>query len=199
MQVKWWSRPGLLFGIMAVTCMTIALSAEPPESQEKKPQGKQPSPSEIKADERARVTIEVARDRAQIMQEIYASTLNVMHERYFHGDRAVVPARAMKDIFSDIKRQSRTQAKWISVNMNAMNIDHEPASDFEKHAAKEIAAGKTNVEMIEDGYYRLASAIRLTDGCIKCHETSFNRPNATAKYAGLVISMPVHADVAKEE
>src|SRR5690606_30997978 len=35
-----------------------------------------------------------ARQRAELMHAIYAETLHVMHERYFHGSRAIVPARA---------------------------------------------------------------------------------------------------------
>lgn len=199
MHKSCWNRSGMWFGALVVTCLSVVLSAEPSGSQENKPKVKPPSASELKADERARVTVVVARDRAKIMQEIYSSTLNVMHHRYFHGDRTMVPARAMEEIFSDIKLEFRAQAKWISVNLKAMNIDHEPASDFEKHAAKEIAAGKNDVELIEDGYYRRASAIRLTDGCIRCHENFFKEPTKTPKFAGLVISMPVHSDAVKPE
>jgi hypothetical protein len=199
MQPTWWNSPRQLIGAVVATCIIIALSAGASESQEHKPKGTQPSASEIRADERARVPIVVARDRAKIMHEIYASTLNVMHHRYFHGDRTMVPARAMEEIFSDIKLESRAQAKWISVNLKAMNIDHEPNNAFEKQAAKEIAAGKSEVEIIEDGYYRRAVAIRLSDGCIRCHENFFKEPTKTPKFAGLVISMPVHSDAVKPE
>ena len=54
---------------------------------------------------------------------------------------AVLPARAMEDIFSDVARQSKTTARWISVNTKAMSLDHEPSSEFEKHAAEEIKGG----------------------------------------------------------
>ncbi|MDB5392256.1 MAG: hypothetical protein JWM11_7902 [Planctomycetaceae bacterium] len=199
MQPKWWNSPGQLIGAVVVTCIIVALSAQPSESQENKPKGTQPSASEIRADERARVPVALARDRAKIMQEIYASTLNVMHHRYFHGDRTIVPARAMEEIFSDMKLETRAQAKWISVNTKAMNIDHEPNSTFEKYAAKEIEAGKSDVEIIEEGYYRRAVAIRLTDGCIRCHENFFKEPTKTPKFSVLVVSMPVHSDVVEPE
>ena len=71
-----------------------------------------------------------------------------------------------------------------------MSIDHAPESDFEKRAAKEIAAGAEDVEVLEDGYYRRAVAIPLAGGCLGCHEGVF-QGNGRKKFAGLVISMPL--------
>ena len=56
--------------------------------------------SEVARKDVLRVPVAVARDRAKLMHEIYSATLEVMHDRYFHADRAVVPARAMEDVFS---------------------------------------------------------------------------------------------------
>lgn len=138
-----------------------------------------------------RVSLAVARDRAKLLHEVYASTLDVMHRRYFHGDRAVVPARAMEDVFSDIERQYHVEADWIAVTLKAMSIDHEPETAFEKKAAREIKSGKTEVESIEAGYYRRAVAIPLTGGCIGCHGGLF-RQSTRKPFAGLVISIPVN-------
>src|SRR5690606_27916382 len=101
-----------------------------------------------------RVSLEVARDRARFMHRIYAATLEVMHDHYFHGERATVPARAMEDIFDVLDRQTKIQAHWIAVNTKAMSIGHEPETEFEKQAAKEIAAGKEEFEKVEKGVYR---------------------------------------------
>jgi len=142
-------------------------------------------------EEKDRVPVEVARDRAKLMHDIYASTLDVMHHRYFHREKAVIPARAMEDVFAEMKLQSKSEARWIAVNLRAMSIDHEPETEFEKQAVRDITAGKLDVEIIEGGYYRRATVIPLHDGCIGCHEGTFRQPTKTPKYAGLVISIPV--------
>ena len=157
------------------------------------------SPSGAHPDEDTGVAVAVARDRAKLMHDIYAATLDVMHERYFHGARAIVPARAMEDVFAEIKRQSKVEAHWIAVNMKAMSINHEPKSEFEKRAAKEIAAGKTALEVVEDGYYRRAGAIPLANNCISCHDGFFKEPSKTPRFAGLVISIPVAVEADKGE
>jgi hypothetical protein len=139
----------------------------------------------------APVSVEVARDRAKLMHEVYAATLEVMHHRYFHDPRAIVPARALEDVFAEMDRLSNINARWISVNTKAMSLHHEPKSDFEKKAAAEIAAGKTQLERIEDGVYRRAVAIPLTGGCVSCHAGMFAEAPKSPRFAGLVISIPV--------
>lgn len=144
----------------------------------------------------ARVPLAVARDRAKLMHDIYTTTLDVMHDRYFHADRAVVPARAMEDVFSAMEDQTGSKANWISVNLKAMSINHEPQTEFEKRAAREFVAGGTEIEVIEDGFYRRAGAVPMTGGCLSCHAGFFNQPSKVPKYAGLVISIPIVADSA---
>src|SRR5690349_1357010 len=70
----------------------------------------------------SRVTVEIARDRARLLHDVYSSTLHVMHERYFHDERAIVPARALEDVFADLARQSKVKARWISVNTKPMSV-----------------------------------------------------------------------------
>lgn len=138
-----------------------------------------------------RVSVTVARDRAKLMHGIYLATLHAMHDRYFHADRAIVPARAMEDVFSEVERQTGSKANWISVNLRAMSINHEPRTDFEKQAAKEIAAGEADFEVIEDGFYRRAGAIPMSGGCVSCHGGFANKPSRAEKFTGLVVSIPV--------
>lgn len=147
--------------------------------------------------ETLRVPIAVARDRAKLMHDIYTTTLDVMHDRYFHADRAIVPARAMEDVFSTMADQTGSKANWISVNLRAMSINHEPQTDFEKHAAREIVAGEKEIEVIEDGFYRRAGAVPMTGGCLSCHAGSFNQPSKVPKFTGLVISIPIIAESAE--
>jgi hypothetical protein len=141
--------------------------------------------------EELRVPVQVARDRAKLMHSIYSTTLEVLHHRYFHGDRAMVPARAMEDVFSQLDQQLKVGTRWISVNTKAMSIDHEPKSDFDKIAAKEIAAGKSEFELLENGYLHRATPIPLTAGCVSCHTGFFRNSPTSPRFAGLVISVPI--------
>ena len=132
-----------------------------------------------------------ARENAKLMHNVYASTLDVMHHHFFRNNKAVLPARALEDVFADMEAQSKVKAKWIAVNTKAMSINHEPKSDFEKKAAAAIGAGKSEFEAVEDGYYRRAAAIPLGSGCVTCHTGLFAGTPKTQRFAGLVISVPV--------
>jgi hypothetical protein len=141
--------------------------------------------------ESPRVSVEVARDRAVLMHEVSLATLEVMHDRYFHREKSVVPARAMQDVFDHMRQQSHIDAKWIAVNSPAMSVDHEPETDFEKFAAKELAAGKPMVERVEKGFYQRAATVPLTSDCIGCHDGFFKSRSTVPKFAGLIIRVPV--------
>ena len=185
--------------MVAVLALFATLHTQSAAGKKPKSVASKRSAAELKAIDENRVSVEVARDRAKLMHDIYDATLEVMHHRYFHGDRATVPARAMEDVFSYIQRKSKTEARWISVNLKPMSLDHEPETDFEKQAAKTLATGKSDVEKIEDGYYRRATPIPLTGGCLSCHGGLARKPSEKPKFAGLVISIPVHADVDKRQ
>ena len=58
----------------------------------------------------------------------------------------------------------------------------------------DIAAGKSAFERVEDGYLRRAGAISLTGGCINCHGGFSPTLSSSAKFAGLVISVPIGDD-----
>ncbi len=149
------------------------------------------SPAEAQELTNERISVSAARERANLMHEIYAATLDVMHERYFREERAIVPARALEDVFAQIDRQTKIQSRWIAVNTPAMSVRHEAKNDFEKRAARELASGKSEIEEVKDGYYHHARAIPLTSGCIACHTGFFKEPPKTPRFAGLVISIPV--------
>jgi hypothetical protein len=190
--------PGLLTGGAAVVlCAALALRAEPPDGEAGRPGSEPPSAAGPRGEASGRVSVEVARDRARVMHDVYAASLEMMHHRYFHRDRAVVPARALEDVFDAIRRQSNVEAQWIAVNMKAMSLDHVPKSDFAKRAAREIAAGKSELEAVEAGFYRRAGAIPLAAGCVGCHGGFFNDPTKTPKFAGLIISVPIADDRGK--
>jgi hypothetical protein len=145
------------------------------------------------------VPLAVAKDRAKLMHDIYSATLDVMHERYFHANRAVLPARALEDVFAEIRHQSQAEAKWLAVSLKAMNINNEPKSDFEKRAAKEIASGKSVWEEADGTHYRRVGAIPLGNGCVNCHAGFGREHTQTPKFAGLVISLPIVKEAAADQ
>ncbi len=195
-----WSRTfKVLSGMLAVFCLTVGVQAGLAEGDDVGPAAGPSAAAAGEADEGGRVTVSVARERAKLMHDIYAATLEVLHDRYFHADRAVLPARAMEDIFAELKRQSRGEAKWMAVNLKAMNINNEPKSEFELRAAKEIGAGKGEFEILEDGYYRRAAAIPLAGGCVSCHGGFAREQTRSPKFAALVISLPIVAETENAE
>lgn len=138
-----------------------------------------------------RISVAEARERAKLMHEIHLTTLEVMHQRYFRRDGAVLPARAMEDVFAEIEKTTKVETRWIAVNTRAMSISHAPQSEFEKEAAAELSKGKASHDRVIKGMYHRAGVIPLGPGCVGCH-TRFGAP-ATDKprVAGLVISIPV--------
>ena len=181
-----------LFAAAAALCVTWAPGAETPAGSsgrnDSEAAGQQPA-----ADEH-RVSVDVARDRAKVMHDVYAATLESMHHHYFRTDKATVPARALQDVFDEIARNSKIEARWISVTTKPMSIDHEPETDFEKKAARTISDGTTDYEVIEDGVYRRAGASPLGAGCVSCHVGFFKPTSKKEHFAGLVISIPVKKD-----
>jgi hypothetical protein len=169
-----------LCALTGVLGFTLALSADPPAGK-----------VQDKAAPDNRVPVAVAKDRAKLMHKVYAATLEAMHQHYFRRERAVLPARALEDVFAELDRESDIKTKWIAVNTPAMSITHEPQTAFEKKAAEELAAGKGEYARVEGGYYTRAAAIPLGAGCVSCHTKFFTTPPKTPRFAGLVISIPV--------
>jgi len=99
----------------------------------------------------------------------------------------------MEDVFSAVAEETKSHARWIAVNTKAMSVDHEPESDFERQAAVAISGGKTDYAAVDKGFYRHARAIPLTGGCLGCH-VGFGAPSKIPRFAGLVISIPVHEE-----
>ncbi|MBL8872887.1 MAG: DUF3365 domain-containing protein [Planctomycetaceae bacterium] len=142
--------------------------------------------------------VEIARDQAKVLHEVLHSTLKVIHRRYFHEDRAVIPARAMEDIFDEMKHEGHFEARWIAVNLRAMGIDHEPANEFEKNGAEALKNGKPEYELVDDKTYRRVAPIPLQNGCIGCHEGGLRSSGSKGKLAALVISIPLESQSSSE-
>jgi cytochrome c553 len=154
-------------------------------------QAGQPSAS-APSDPRIPAAIAAARERARLLHDVYSATLDIMHRHYFRPEGAVLPARAMEDLFEDMAQLSEDKARWISVNTKAMSIQHAPATPFEKKAAAELSAGKEEYELVENGVYQRAGVIPLRAGCVSCHTKHFSGPFKSPRLAGLVISIPLN-------
>ncbi|MGH7139928.1 MAG: c-type heme family protein [Pirellulales bacterium] len=178
-------------GATAAIGVAFALCGEPVgEATGNSPTSEAPADEQTPQDGE-RLSVARARERAKLMHNVYVSTLEMLHDRYFHTNRAVVPARAMEDVFAEMARQSQVASNWISVNTRAMSIGHEPKTEFEKKAAQELAAGKDQYEVVEDGLYRRAGPVPLSGGCISCHAGFGAAPPKSPRFAGLVIAIPV--------
>lgn len=131
-----------------------------------------------------------ARGRAKLLHETLHATLQAVHHHYFREDEKVpIPAATLRDVFREVARRQGVELRWLAVNAQAMNVDHLPRDDFEKNAAKAIAAGEESYEQAEHGVYRRAGAITLTSDCLKCHLP--HRTSTKSRAAALVIRLPI--------
>jgi predicted small secreted protein len=155
----------------------------------------QPVSSASAAEPRARLdespAVVAARERAALTHVIYATTMEMLHRHYFRRGQAILPARAMEDIFAEVAEQTKVEGSWIAVNTKAMSIHHEPKTDFEKQAATAIAAGQERFETVDKDFLRIARPIPLGEGCVNCHTGMFRGPSKTPRFAGLIVTVPL--------
>ncbi len=185
--------------LMVAIFMALAngfLYGQDGQSSNAPPKAKDPQSAAGPSAAKYEAKVAAAREQAILLHRVYSATLDVMHHRYFRRDGSVLPARAMEDVFEEMVSTSGTYANWISVNTKAMNIDHEPSTEFEKRAAAEISAGKEAYELAGKAVYRRASAIPLRSSCVGCHTKMFSTGPTSARFAGLVIT--IHLDFDKK-
>jgi hypothetical protein len=167
--------------ILAVTLRAIAL----PLALSTFSKGEAP-----KAVERPLPTTAEARARAELLHETLHATLQVVHHAYFREDDGTpIPAATLRDVFREMSQRQKVELRWLAVNAQAMNVDHQPKDDFEKSAAKALAAGQDSYEEAADGVYRRAGLITLGSECLKCHLPT--RTSNKSRAAALVIAMPM--------
>lgn len=131
-----------------------------------------------------------AQSRAKLLHELVRGTLQVMHRDFFDEDNAhAIPSASMEDVFIEMQRSYDVQLKWLVVNTDVVNVDHQPSDAFEHDAVAGLAAGKSFVEATQENRYRYAGPIRLHSQCLKCHVKT--RTNTRPRTAGLLISMPL--------
>jgi hypothetical protein len=135
-------------------------------------------------------TLEEARSRARLLHETMHATLHIVHLRYYREDEALpLPAHTLKTVFRELDSRQNVKFHWLVVEGQAMNKDHKPRDEFEKNAAKALAEGKDEFELVENGVYRRAGPITLSGECLKCHVP--DRTSLEDRSAGLVIRMPI--------
>lgn len=133
-----------------------------------------------------------ARARAKMLHELVRGSLQVMHRDFFDEDNAhAIPSASLEDVFHEMGESYDVKMKWLIVNTDVVNVDHQPETAFDKLAVKTLAAGKPFAEQIEAERYHFAGAIRLGSQCLKCHVKL--RTSNEDRTAGLVITMPVIA------
>jgi len=138
----------------------------------------------------APATVGEARIRARILHETIHGALQVVHRDFFREDEGLtIPSRSLEDVFRELTRSHDVQVRWLAVDTDAMNVDHNPKTDFEKAAVKALTAGKDEFEIQEAGAYRHVGRIRLSSQCLKCHLPQ--RTSTDDRAAGLMISMPL--------
>lgn len=135
-------------------------------------------------------TLEEARARALLLHETLHGTLQVMHRDFFIEDESrVIPSASLEDVFEAIAETHQVQLRWLIVETDIVNVDHEPQNDYERAAAKALSAGEKYYEQLDSEEYAYTGAIRLASQCLKCHVQ--NRKDTNPRTAGLIIRMPV--------
>ena len=197
--MRWSVKQYVAFGILSGLALLagwvllpglVTLADEPPEAPKAASSAAESGKEAATSPERKAV-VEAARARAQLLHQVYASTLDVMHHRYFRHDRATVPARAMEDVFADMARQVGVEARWLVVNAKEMSINHKAKTEFDRRAVRAIASGEGAYEEVEKDWYRRAGAISLMNkGCLGCH-LQFGSSAKKDRFAALVIAIPL--------
>lgn len=143
-------------------------------------------------DEEEKTTISVteARHRARILHDAFGGALQVMHRDFFREDqRLKLPSKSLEDVFAEMLETHQIVLRWLAVNANAMNVDHQPKTDFDKQAIKVLSGNNEEFEMVSNDTFRFAGAIPLSASCVRCHVR--NRTSNNEKKAALSISIPL--------
>ena len=135
-------------------------------------------------------TVVEARARAILLHETIEGALQVMHRDFFdEEDSRMIPSASLEDVFEELSRQFNVKARWLIVETDVVNVDHEPQDKFEHDAVGALASGKLRHDATEDNLYRYAGAIKLHSQCLKCHVKQ--RTSTEERTAGLLLSMPM--------
>lgn len=136
-------------------------------------------------------SISEARARAMLLHESMRGTLQVVHRDFFDEDNAhAIPSASLEDVFEALAESYGVRLKWLIVETDIVNVDHQAEDEFEKAAVVALKSGKPTHEAVEQTGYRFAGRIRLASQCLKCHVK--HRTSTEDRSAGLLISMPLN-------
>lgn len=131
-----------------------------------------------------------ARARAMMLHEMVRGTLQVVHRDFFDEDDAhAIPSASLEDVFHEMGKSYDMRFKWLIVNTDVVNVDHQAENAFERSAVKALAAGEPFADETTENRYRFAGPIRLRSQCLKCHVK--RRTDNEDRTAGLVITIPI--------
>ncbi|QDT11107.1 hypothetical protein K239x_31010 [Planctomycetes bacterium K23_9] len=132
-----------------------------------------------------------ARARAMLLHESMRGTLQVVHRDFFDEDDAhEIPSASLEEVFDELAKMYDVDLKWLIVETDLINVDHQAEGEFEKSAVIALKKGDKRYEAWEKGRYRFAGPIRLGAQCLKCHVK--HRKSTEPRTAGLLISMPLN-------
>ncbi|TWU45832.1 hypothetical protein Q31b_10080 [Novipirellula aureliae] len=154
----------------------FAISEDPPQSP-----AVAPSPPTSQTE---------AKVRARLLFETINGSLQVMHRDFFDDDNAfAIPSRSLEDVFIELNKSQGVKVKWLTVNADTLNIDHDAETEFEHAAVKTLSTGEKTYESIDESTYHYAGAIQLRSECLKCHVR--RRSSNEARISALTIAIPV--------
>lgn len=160
------------------------------------PRAAEPAPNSTTAAAevpRPLATVAEARQQAAILHDAMHATLQVVHHRFYRADEGLpLPAAALKEIFAEVEQEQQIKLRWLAVEGAAMNADHKPRDAFERAAFAALKRGQRSYDHAENGIYRRAGAIALTNHCLKCHVP--DRKSTETRTAGLIVEIPVRRD-----
>lgn len=131
-----------------------------------------------------------ARARARLLYESTWRTLQVVHRDFFDDDDPhSIPSASLEEVFEQMADSYEVEMRWLIVETDIVNVDHQPQDEFEKAAVQALKQGHSSYEAISETRYRFAGPIRLASQCLKCHVQ--DRRDTQARTAGLVIAMPL--------
>ena len=134
--------------------------------------------------------LEEARRQAEVLHTAMQLALQTVHRRYYREDEGLpIPAAVLTEVFADLGKEQQVKLRWLVVDGQAMNIDHKPQDSFENDAVQALKSGRQDFERVENGVYRRAGSITLTNHCLKCHVP--DRKSTEDRTAGLTIAIPI--------
>jgi hypothetical protein len=136
----------------------------------------------------ATLTLEEARQRVAMLDDLYQGALEEVHRWYpVRSGQPIVAATVIKQLQEKMTARGWAKSRFLAVSGVVMHPDHTAKDEFEKRAINELRSGSDRVEAVEGSVLRVATAVPLTGGCVSCHWT----PAGTNARAAISWAIPV--------